>query len=86
MKRYLAVALGVLLLAAPGAFAQISTGNIYGTVTDDRAPCCPASTVTLSGDLGTRTTVVERPGRLPLPEPRQRPLHADASPSPASAP
>jgi len=34
MKRYLAVALGVLLLAAPGAFAQIRTGNIYGTVAD----------------------------------------------------
>jgi hypothetical protein len=57
MKRYLAVALGVLLLAAPGAFAQISTGNIYGTVTDAQGGVLPGVTVTLSGDFGTRTAV-----------------------------
>jgi len=56
MKRALAVVLGVLLCAAPGAFAQIRTGNIYGTVADGQGGVLPGVTVTLSGDFGTRTT------------------------------
>ena len=84
MKRYLAVALGVLLLAAPGAFAQIRTGNIYGNVADAQGGVLPGVDVTLSGEVGTRTTVTSRRGRVPLPGPRQRPLHAHRSPSPAS--
>jgi hypothetical protein len=57
MKRYLAVALGLLLWAAPGAFAQIRTGNIYGRVADAQGGVLPGVTVTLSGEFGTRTTV-----------------------------
>jgi hypothetical protein len=57
MKRYLAVALGLLLWAAPGAFAQIRTGNIYGTVADAQGGVLPGVTVALSGGFGTRTTV-----------------------------
>jgi hypothetical protein len=64
MKRYLAVALGVLLLAAPGAFAQIRTGNIYGTVSDPQGGVLPGVTVTLSGDLGTRTAVTSPQGEF----------------------
>ena len=64
MKRYLAVALGVLLLAAPGAFAQIRTGNIYGTVADAQGGVLPGVTVTLSGELGTRTAVSSSQGEF----------------------
>jgi len=64
MKRYLAIALGVLLLAAPGAFAQIRTGNIYGTVADAQGGVLPGVTVTLSGELGTRTAVSSSQGEF----------------------
>ncbi|HSD27457.1 MAG TPA: carboxypeptidase-like regulatory domain-containing protein, partial [Vicinamibacteria bacterium] len=64
MKRYLAVALGLVLLAAAGAFAQIRAGNIYGTVTDAQGGVLPGVTVTLSGDLGTRTTVTSPQGEF----------------------
>ena len=64
MKRYLALALGVLLLAAPGAFAQIRTGNIYGTASDAQGGVLPGVTVTLSGDMGTRTAVTSSQGEF----------------------
>ncbi len=64
MKRNLAWALGALLLAAPGAFAQIRAGNIYGTVADGQGGVLPSVTVTLSGDLGTRTTVTSPQGEF----------------------
>jgi hypothetical protein len=64
MKRYIAMALGLLLLAAPGAFAQISTGNIYGTVVDAQGGVLPGATVTLSGDFGTRTVVTTAGGEF----------------------
>jgi hypothetical protein len=64
MKRYLAVALGVLLLAAPGAFAQIRTGNIYGSVGDAQGGVLPRVTVTLFGELGTRTAVTGSQGEF----------------------
>jgi hypothetical protein len=54
MKRFLYMALG-LLLAAP-VLAQVSSGNIFGTVTDEQGAVLAGVTVTLSGDLGTRTT------------------------------
>ncbi len=64
MKRYLAVALGFLLLAAPGAFAQIRTGNVYGTASDAQGGVLPGVTVTLSGDMGTRTAVTSSQGEF----------------------
>jgi hypothetical protein len=57
MKRCLILTLGVLVALAPGAFAQIRAGNVYGAVTDEQGAVLPGVTVTLSGDLGTRSTV-----------------------------
>jgi hypothetical protein len=62
MKRNLLLGLALLLALAPGAFAQISTGNIYGTVTDETGAVMPGATVTLRSDLGTRTTTTGSQG------------------------
>ena len=35
MKKILALALALLAAVVPAAYAQISTGNVYGTVTDE---------------------------------------------------
>jgi hypothetical protein len=64
MKRYLALALALLLAGAGAAVAQIATGNIYGTVTDEQGAVLPAVTVTLSGDFGTRTTTSSSRGEF----------------------
>ncbi|MHC4180673.1 MAG: TonB-dependent receptor, partial [Planctomycetota bacterium] len=44
------------MVLAPAAFAQLATGNIYGTVSDESGAVLPGATVTLSGEFGTRTT------------------------------
>ncbi len=42
---------------APGAWAQISTGSIYGKVVDEQSAVLPGATVTLTGvTIGARTT------------------------------
>jgi hypothetical protein len=63
MNRFLYLALGLLLAAAP-AFAQVSTGNIYGTVTDEQGAVLPGVTVTLAGDFGTRSTTTSPNGEF----------------------
>ena len=51
----LAVALVAGLL--PSAWAQISTGGIYGKVTDEQSAVLPGATVTLTGtNIGAKTT------------------------------
>jgi hypothetical protein len=55
MRRRVGFHLVLLLASAAAVAAQISTGNIYGTVTDQQGAVLPGATVTLSGDLGTRT-------------------------------
>ncbi|HWW94696.1 MAG TPA: carboxypeptidase-like regulatory domain-containing protein, partial [Vicinamibacteria bacterium] len=62
MKRFLYMALG-LLLAAP-VLAQVSSGNIFGTVTDEQGAVLAGVTVTLTGDLGTRTTTTGTNGEF----------------------
>jgi hypothetical protein len=62
MKRLLFLGLALLLAAAPGAFAQISTGNIYGKVTDESGAVLPGAVVTLGGELGARSTTVGSQG------------------------
>src|SRR5688572_27225177 len=49
-------ALAVLALVAPPASAQVSTGNIYGTVKDESGAVMPGATVTLAGPSGSRST------------------------------
>ena len=49
------------MLAALPAAAQVSTGNIYGTVTDESGAVLPGATVTLTGAFGTRTHHQRRP-------------------------
>ncbi|MFI5184996.1 MAG: carboxypeptidase regulatory-like domain-containing protein, partial [Vicinamibacteria bacterium] len=63
MRRVLYLALGLLLTVAP-AFAQRSTGNIYGTVTDPQGAVLPGASVTLSGDFGTRSTTTGPSGEF----------------------
>jgi len=51
----------VLLLTAP-LRAQINTGNVYGTVTDEQGAAVPGGTATLTGPSAPATTVVDTNG------------------------
>jgi hypothetical protein len=62
MKRTLFLGLALLLALAPGIYAQVATGNIYGTVTDESGAVLPGANVALSGDLGTRSTTSSNQG------------------------
>ena len=61
MRKVLALVLG-LLLAPMVAMAQTAGGNLYGTVTDDSGAVLPGATVTLSSDLGNRSTTSSSQG------------------------
>lgn len=56
MRKYGGLALALLLALVPSAFAQ-SSGNVYGTVTDESGAVLPGVNVTLEGDAGSRSTV-----------------------------
>jgi hypothetical protein len=57
MRKGAVLALALLLGLTPVAWAQVSTGNIYGTVTDESGAVLPGVTITLTGPtIGTRTT------------------------------
>ena len=45
-----------LLATAPAVSAQIHTGNVDGAVTDPSGAVLPGVAVTISGELGTRST------------------------------
>ena len=63
MKRILGLALALMLGATPGLFAQASTGNVYGTVTDASGAVLPGASVTISGTtLGARSTTAGTQG------------------------
>lgn len=60
------IALTTIVLAASVAAAQVDTGRIVGTVTDDSGAVMPGVTVVLSGDAligGARTQVTDAPGQ-----------------------
>ena len=62
MRRILGLTL-VLLGLASGAMAQVSTGNIYGNVSDASGSTLPGATVTLTGDvIGARTITTTASG------------------------
>jgi hypothetical protein len=56
------LALGLGL--TPAAMAQIARGNIYGTVTDMSGAVLPGVVATLSGEMGTTSTVSDETGRF----------------------
>ena len=63
MKRILGLALVLMLGATPGLWAQASTGNVYGTVTDASGAVLPGASVTISGTtLGARSTTAGTQG------------------------
>jgi hypothetical protein len=49
MKRVLGVALAIVLASVPSALAQITQGNIYGSVVDESGAVLPGATVSLTG-------------------------------------
>ncbi|MPY90916.1 MAG: TonB-dependent receptor plug domain-containing protein [Luteitalea sp.] len=69
MRRALFVLIGFLLVAPPGALAQLTTGTISGTVKDDSGGVLPGVTVTLRHvETGvSRTLVTEAHGRYEVP-------------------
>lgn len=60
------VAVAALLLLAVGgtAFAQLQTGNLYGTVTDDKGAALPGVTVTLTGQSAPSVQVTNAQGQF----------------------
>lgn len=53
----LGLALALVAGVAPGAWAQISTGNIYGKLVDEQGGVLPGAAITLTGaTIGARTT------------------------------
>jgi hypothetical protein len=57
------VLLGLVLLPAVAALAQVQGGNISGTVKDDQGAVVPGVTVTLAGSDRTLTFVTETDGK-----------------------
>jgi hypothetical protein len=62
MRRAFTWTLVLLLGLAPGLYAQIAGGNLYGTVTDESGAVLPGASVTLTSDYGTRTTTTSSTG------------------------
>ena len=63
---------GLLLALAGAASAQVASGSVYGTVApDESGGSIPGVVVTLTGEVGTRSTRSD--ARRPIPLPGQRP-------------
>ncbi len=60
----LIAAIGLLALSASVSHAQLQTGNLYGTVTDDQGEPLPGVTVTLSGNGPARVKVTNAEGQF----------------------
>jgi hypothetical protein len=52
MKRWIGLAVALLMAAAPSAFAQATGGNIYGSVADASGAVLPGANVTLTSPTG----------------------------------
>ena len=57
------MAVSLLLLTAGSAFAQLQTGNLYGTVTDNQGEALPGVTVTLAGKGAPQVQVTNADGQ-----------------------
>jgi hypothetical protein len=64
MRKVLFLVLALLVGLTPGVQAQFATGNIYGTVTDESGAVLPGAAVTLSSDLGNRSTTTGTQGEF----------------------
>src|SRR5215813_5030057 len=62
--RIVAVAALLLLAVGGSAFAQLQTGNLYGTVTDDKGAALPGVTVTLTGQGAPQVQVTNAQGQF----------------------
>ncbi|HEX9798911.1 MAG TPA: carboxypeptidase-like regulatory domain-containing protein, partial [Thermoanaerobaculia bacterium] len=61
--RRIAAVLGVLVLAGSGTlFAQLQTGNIFGTASDNQAEALPGVTVTLEGAGAPKVQTTDQGG------------------------
>lgn len=60
----IAVAALMLLVASGAAFAQLQTGNLYGTVKDDQGAALPGVTVTLTGSGAPQVQVTNAQGQF----------------------
>jgi hypothetical protein len=61
--RALAIA-ALALLVAGGAYAQLQTGNLYGTVADEQGAALPGVTVTLTGGGAPQVQVTNAQGQF----------------------
>src|SRR4029078_3888581 len=59
--KVLGVFLAVVLLAG-AAFAQLQSGNLFGTAKDDKGAPLPGATVTLSGNGATQSVTTDAEG------------------------
>src|SRR5678809_1405999 len=60
-----AIAVALVLLASGSALlAQIQTGNVYGSVVDDKGQALPGVTVTLSGGGAPSVTTTDAEGNF----------------------
>jgi hypothetical protein len=64
MRQRLMLALVLFLALAGSASAQVATGNVYGTVTDESGANVVGVVVTITGDVGTRTTTTGADGNF----------------------
>ena len=61
-RKAIAVAALLVLASAGTAFAQLQTGNLYGTVVDNQGQALPGVTVTVSGNGPTQVQVTDAQG------------------------
>jgi hypothetical protein len=62
--RIVAVAALLLLVSGGAAFAQLQSGNLYGTVTDDQGATLPGVSVSLTGSGAPQVQVTDAQGRF----------------------
>ena len=64
INKSLTLGWGLLLALAGAASAQVATGSVYGTVADESGGSIPGVVVTLTGEVGTRSTRSDAAGQF----------------------